>query len=806
LELGLCSIGWTLVRWNPELRNEERAFQQALDSAEKQNWPRPHIVSIKARADVAATQWNDDDAYTLNDKEQSSYTLRGSHILEGISPDQLRQLCRQELPNPDTLADLSIADYFCALNLARESQLKVKELCGDMTPATRGQQRQVLEALLAWCRDEAKGLDRAVLEGPAGVGKSRVLARLTRYLLVDYLSRCGSRGARPTVYMNLRDVVLTQPIAPDTDGSAMLQAVLGGWAQACANAPGLPRRFLERLTHTCKGHTYVLVQDSVDDFLGRNPSVRLDALQRMWNAMQIAPIAGARRVAVGVRSGQPILMRFQTVWTKFSLDLLAASEAARLLPALAKRINQPPSNKDELYDAIQCLRTPLVAFALSRRPEEVQQLANAMEAGNHRTATILQMALRAIVISTLPDHAPLTPDTAMDALSWLGRISYFKPQRPGPNAGDNLAPRSMTQKEMEDGALSIAAIWRPITATDPPLEARIQAAEKAIRDPQSRTLLLQTVFQSLSEDCWEFTHARWRDLLVASYYKQCVLHEQLESFGGIAYVPKITGLTGQLIGPWYVPAKLVRDAADRSLQEMDCLYVSNVMAVTAWNPHAVLAGEAWNEALNTFCDTRQADFARCLILNVVVIRWLINAGVNDGGALPEAAAGQRAQLIETLTQCATQENPRVELPAHLALSYLHLIGGNEGAPESPGPVHFHDAPNDPESFFRRVYGIPKAEATSHSLQHSLIQLVDLLPAQSRVRGVATVHYVVMLVLFFRTGRWIEDTSIKLDEVFKDGSYHDRFYRGDLDNHGLPETASHMFAWAREYWRNSAGRS
>jgi hypothetical protein len=291
--------------------------------------------------------------------------------------------------------------------------------------------------------------------------------------------------------------------------------------------------------------------------------------------------------------------------------------------------------------------------------------------------------------------------------------------------------------------------------------------------------------------------------LVARYYCLCAKYQLVDEFGAIGYLPHITAMAGDLLGSdpespkednkYILPASLIEATRLRARDEANLFYVCNALALATWNRRRCTVNAEGLQALVDCLEipaiqapanapsreqlARVTPVQRCFILNGLVIRALEAAGQGGEAGTHLARLGGVALSGTKLTS-----DP---VFAHLCWCYLQTLAcrGIEVPTTDCPSLTGQEA--DTGTLAAVVYE-PDARKR-RSLQLALVQLIRLAP-RNPDRLIATVHYLYILVIIFRTPRaWISETERLLRDVFAQGSVYRKLYETMANPAGVTDT-------------------
>lgn len=804
-------LGWNAIPiellpfWSAHAR-DEAAWCAERDACAAADLPFPDAVEFTGNDDAAADAGARDVLERFRGPGLRTQPFSAAHILteealRNVLPhvqDSVRALAS---PFVQTLAERTIAENQ-RTELTR--LFPVRELLGVAGPAVdrdgtptlpkhEGQQRAVFE-FLDWHTSRNVPIERRfVVTGAAGVGKSRLLARLCRRRSIHHLA---VERDSPAVLIDLKSLpvaLVSSDAKIDASGSprvggapSLWRSILSAWCSyADALAKGAASFQPGEFERLLREQPVVLVLDGVDDFLVR-AGLSWDAMDAVM--AELSPLADAQgsTVVLGCRDGIPGVDRFErNGWTRIrvqTVDEAFAIDRYPYLNDLLAHLRTPPKDRylsdEQVTQTIHVLLTPLVLEAIGKSgliPKETSVpavLGLAVE-GILRESRL--SAVRGPIGAFEPATAAIDVRVGESMLQQLARAFYESD-----GATDAVQPQ-LDFAEIRRRLDGLARRWDHVDGS----HAVATCPHCLLRRPEIVHRLLTTVFESRLPGHWNFAHRMWSEYLLAGYYVRCTTSENLAEFGAVAYLPWVTALAGQILGGWSPPAQFVERTHASSVESGNVLFVSNLFALAIWNPASQFGSDTVRAFLAAVEDPRLPWFPRCLLMSGLGVRlFAIEFAMQHPDLLPPGAGAgidrsyvrHKTAIVAALERCLRSAGDGApSCPPLRSLSWFFL--GHLGAVGSE-PWPKMSAPEPHEGLLRDVFGNLDDPRKRRTLEESVAELVRTDLERHSLRGPSSLHYLWFLLCFHAAGVLSGDSAALLVDVLTANGPYRRHWSGE----------------------------
>lgn len=805
-KLGANSISWTLSGKDIRLHQNNKLWGKATVQASTNKWPWPARFAYGTEQDFYAQY------------KRALRTLSGSHYWPHDFSHAVYRKLTKLLAHLRSSAALNFAERTCILSHQVNAQLNVTALESEQVePAPVGQQAQVFNYLLAQLNDPHAKVRKYLVTGIGGVGKSRLLSFLSRHITSQRLSDCHDGDAKAALPVHN---ILHFPFPrPDLEGaSAELVAslrTLKSFVQTKATTKAGTtqnnldaRKALEvqktydlllegaahyaREVHAPKHTTaqsldkalhqdnenrkWVVVADGVDELLLRYPFLTLEgvtaALSRMAEHTDGYCVISSRSGLANLHTLTESGWATCRVVPRDLASIIADHPEVTRVFDLIRRYPIPAVDTKEMLDIFT---TALFVKSLTRQASNIVSESIRPENVQRAPAVGCIVDVLARCFEDLIHHGPdgeylklpfdLTTDIVMDVLSVISRVFYEK--------NDQV----LSIEQIKEGIGRVVEMWRHELAESEEtagIARRVLAAKDMMESvcPEAVGWILRSVFIALPGNRWSFSHRMWYEFFVARYYALAARCQFVKEMGMFGYTPIITGMAGQFMGEWTVPAKLVREARERTLFESNPLYICNLLALTTWNVRAILDGGARTEMFECIAsgDKRDLDsFSRVFVTNGLAFRIALARQLGQTNspivqvwpallaAQLRLAANGSDVLVQSLAACHLKAMGEQMPDAGLGTDLRHL--------DLAKPMW------DFDEAARRIRGNAQrmADSVQVSLQPLIRYAMDANLDTYINRRVATVHYLYFLCAASVRDRDLPSTSYLLADVFGEES-------------------------------------
>jgi hypothetical protein len=401
-----------------------------------------------------------------------------------------------------------------------------------------GAQLQVFSELRKQISKPSNGIERFLVIGAAGVGKSAVLRRLGSALAVD-----ATRGACDTpvpVVIPLHRYRAPSPKPGSESQNILSWENLGLWwcqwsddearkavetSQAVASNGSITSLSYDWLNRQVLSRSCVLIIDGIDDFLVRHPWLTIDGVLSMLDEMQKSYTGPGLRIVLGLRSSHalPGITKSHNV---FQISRLTKKQADIFHMCLRPKVDNGESRTAEIFkgrsdSVVRLLRTPLILAKMLRiyansKGQRIDGLNT--EADIYRAVLTEDFSVPSHGARARSGQGP-TPEQRLDALTLVGHVVFMN----GWPAFSIKMMLEQTQSLLQAWEIHAASIKAtsdpssPLIALDQlgQLRAVLDGFRFATTEESLRDLLTTPIFLNVHQT--RFEHREWETYLAARH-------------------------------------------------------------------------------------------------------------------------------------------------------------------------------------------------------------------------------------------------------------------------------------------------
>jgi hypothetical protein len=751
--------------------------------------------------------------------------LRGNHSTHKLATrntDMIAGVLAKRLHTAVHAQTLAVTTQSVALIYDFERALRLVALVGDVSSAeinsrgeTIGTQASIDERLRTFLSAGAERVRSVVITGDAGVGKSVVIRRLARTLILSHLNR--DDDSKPlAIVVPLQRVKFTKDQANEfnrgaNDGRAWNVLALD-W---CAYVNGIlerdraqrpmetgaelrmPKLEFAWLQRRLSQDPAVLIFDGVDEFLSNNLLIGFDEFHGMVRKLQEDFGRNTSlTILLGVRSSQGGIDTLAgSKQNIFRVRRLKISEANSIYRGAKEWIER--FHDEELQDL---LLTPLILAQLGPRLDKLspENLSS--------RAAILEAALDAILEKAdleLPDGD--RPKRAIDSDQWKDALSLVAWRYHAGSRATMGVEQLRSECEATLGKAAFA-IDRPLTwrmLLDPPLELTNKYPLLAEKNPALRKfvdnlalttacetihVLMRTIFFPTDELTFRFLHRDWQDFLASRYFADCVRYDHADELRDQASTQSMFKMAGEQMSDLAVKRDRMEFFLGRSQDLKRHYIVGNFLALIN-NSVIPIEGPVLSLLFAVF--DRIEGIAGHVTLAGLGYRALNAHRQPEGDRRDPTAAAIRKNLEPLLQKIASLENHDATLPVtiHMARCYLAALGEDstgDMASEKLAPTLTERSPEHDEATLLQVATRTATgfdlTTPQRSLQRAFLEIQSLVTERHEpARPIAVVHYLFFLSLAHYYDAGIGELHEELPRLLRRGSA----LEAEIEKYNLP---------------------
>lgn len=762
-----------------------------------------------------------------SDAEQVA--LRGNHAthkLAKVNTDMIAGVLAKRLHTAVHAQTHALTTHSLALIYDFERALQLDALVGDISKveidshgATIGSQASIDQALRDFIAAGAQRVRSAVVTGDAGVGKSVVMRRLARTLLLSRLKRDDDTQTLAIVVPLQRvklDTGLADRVGPGSSNEKAWTILAEDWCvyvngiferdrsqrpMDATSESQMARLDLRWVKRRLSNDPVVVIFDGVDEFLSNNLQVGFDEFHKMLRQLQQDFAANTSlTLLLGIRSSQGGIETLAgSKQNIFHVRRLEISEVDSLYCGARDWIDR--FQDTDLQDLFL---TPLIITRLGPRLDKLspENLSS--------RAAVLEAALDAILEKAdleLPDGD--RPKRVVTADQWKDALSLIAWRY---HAGSH-ATMGIEQLRSEcEATLGKAefAIDRPLTwriLSDPPgdlvrryplLGAKNPALEGFL-DNLALTLscstlevLMRTIFFPTNELTFRFLHRDWQDFLASRYFADCVRYNHADELRDQACTQSMFKMAGEQLSDLAVKRDRMEFFLGRSNDLGRHYIVGNFLALLN-NSVIPIEGPVLGLLFAVFDEIK--GIAQHVTLAGLGYRALNAQMLPNGEKRDPTAAAIRKSLVQLLHRIATVEKYDVNLPVtvHMARCYLVALGkdatGTMNSEKLPPALTDRSPAHDDGTLLQiatRTSTGYDLTAAQRSLQRAFLQIQSLVTERHEpARPIAVIHYLFFLTLAYVCDAGIGELHEELPRLLARGST----LEAEIEKYGLtPLTA------------------
>lgn len=799
-------------------RNAETRFIDTCTRLRHNGFAVPAIIEMTRTLDcIAAPRKPYDHRIRHYPRETWHRNVPGSHILQTFIGQSLlghkaenivTELMKEEIetlfpkldscsntrntgsPQPRSLLAIRAASRLMWYGSDIKDQLRVSELFGD-APLSPEPAPLSYPQLTAW-RWTMKELETAsskhssgfklFVDGPAYVGKSRMLAAVARSCSAAWLS-CTSQARRADAFpyavffFDFRLLRISEKSASTKD--EMYVAIRDAHRSYCAERGIDYKHFVDDLEHLRTSRQQILILDGVDEFLSAHPQITPAVLARAIEHLccQSASVDGVKRhhhVVIAMRAGSTESSKEFTRKCKAAIDAAFGQEFRRLAVRSltddemlreafdgdedgASKFRQQVQLLPGPYDFASLAGSPAVASSLKRDPSRVGSFSSGASVIEFLLVERMREELRKLrgePKARLGKYGESEESICFAILEIIARLHY----------GESLLQMSgsFSRATLIGLVADASKRWSDgLCKKNPALGAAVELL--VADDPVSVEIVqlaLRCACVSLGESRYYFSHDLFRAYLAARFYSNVLRSTDCRELGELGFSPMITILAGQIMGSWVVPTEYVREAVEKASETGNLFYVCNIVAAAVWNPSASILLDGRSALADALIRPRMSAFTRAFILNGLVYRAQVDAQRDGAWVADDGAVNLARKLVRKVYSGCT-----CPVLAPLASWTLVALGDPGTECSAINADKFGSGLADVAALYER-----KDTIQLWSLQKALCELVWMLSdsKQSMFRLVPSMHYLAILATLAAAGRASAEAQGTL-EAFTVGS-------------------------------------